>query len=78
MQKNIDNARRTWYTVFRGAGVMYVYSFAPDYVPDKTVMYEDDNGAEHIVNLSKVSFMDLPLLKVEDEICNMLQDMIDS
>lgn len=55
-----------------------VYSFAPDYTPDKTVMYEDDNGAEHIVNLSKISFMDLPLLKVENEICRMLQEMLDS
>ena len=58
--------------------IEHVYSFAPDYIPDKTVMYEDDNGAEHIVNLSKISFMDLPLLKVENEICRMLQEMLDS
>ena len=55
-----------------------VYSFAPDYAPDKIVMCEDEDGAEHIVNLSKISFMDLPLLKVENEICRMLQEILDS
>lgn len=42
---------------------------------NKIVYFEDDNGTEIITNLNNISMIELPLLAVEDIICQELEDL---
>jgi transcriptional regulator with XRE-family HTH domain len=51
--------------------IFNVYNLGDSDDIDNVLCYEDVNGAERIINMKRISMLELPLLKVEDAIINL-------
>lgn len=49
--------------------VSSIYAFGDDSLTENILYYSDFNGAENFINMNNVSFMEMPLLKTEQAIC---------
>lgn len=54
--------------------VSLLYGFEEKELSGKILFYSDINGAEYFINMSNISMIELPLLKVEEKICKVLDE----
>ena len=58
--------------------VQEIYEFGDDFDEDEVIRFEDLGGAETLLKLSNMAMMEIPLVEIEDAICQQQEELIKS